>query len=178
MVGHNSKKASKHVEPWRVLILTTEYLFDGLLQAEDDFSWLSSYSPNDTFDVPLITDVKIQPIAGLTTPVQTYAKFVLTYCAQVVALIPNDDAAFKAAQAEYEDHDQPLTAVLYAGPYVIRATILSEDGDPGTLVGTEGGFFPLKDARIDCQAPSARMSTLSIPWLLLNGGTVHGIGLE
>jgi len=49
------------------------------------------------------TEGQVHPAGNLTTPVQAFSKLTLASCVNVVAIIPNDDAGWQAAQKAFED---------------------------------------------------------------------------
>ena len=133
------------------------------------------------------TAVQIQPTGNLTTPAQSFPEWTLGCCANVVAVIPNDDASRQDAQKAFKDWKYPVNAVVYAGPYRIHGTVLSQKADkfrlpspPTTAAWTDwgGGGFPIREAEIDCQLPGSKLIGLQVPWLLLNAWVIHGFGVD
>ena len=179
----NAKQPATGKMPWSMRVLTTEYLIDGL------FDWDGQYFKFDlardvsgekgvrAFWFRVWTEVQVQPTGNLTMPLQSLPEWTLASGINVVAIIPNDEACRQAAQRVFNNALHPLKAVIYAGPYRIRCTFLSSaaNGFNAPYLITEWGLFPVLDAVIDSQLPGARLTGLQAPWLLLNGGMVHGI---
>ncbi len=165
-------------KPWAIQVLTTEYVVDGYIQPEEDiFRWARQYGLTDAFECAPLTSVQILPAGQLNTPPQSFTTWEFSYCTTIVMIIPGDEASRKAAPRDYRDYRHPFRAVIYAGPYVIRATVLSDSEETGMLFVDHKGFIPLRDAEIDCQLPGSRLTGLKVPWLVLNGGLLHGYSL-
>jgi hypothetical protein len=179
----NSKQPATGKMAWTMRVLTTEYLIDG------SFDWDKQYFKFDlardvssergvrAFWFKTWTGVQVQPTGNLTTPLQSLPEWTLASGLNVVTIIPNDDACRQAAQRVFNNAQHPLKVVIYAGPYRIRCTFLSSDvtGFNAPNLITEWGLFLILEAEIDSQVPGARLTGLQVPWLLLNGGLVHGI---
>ncbi len=165
--------------PWEIQILTTDYSIEGHIQPDEDiFRWARQYGFTDAFECAPLTSVQVLPTGHLTTPPKSFATWDLAYCTTIVMIIPRDQASLKAAPKDYADYRHPFRAVIYAGPYVIRATVLSDSEDSQMLFVDHKGFVPLRDAEIDCQMPGSPLMGLKAPWLVLNGGSLHGYSLE
>ena len=67
--------------------------------------------------------------------------------------------------------------MVYAGPYGIRGTVLSDQGNGIPVQQKEWGLFPLRDAEIDNQIPGAKPAGLKVSWLLLCSGMIHSMVL-
>ena len=140
MFGLGGHKKAQSKAPWSIQILTMEYLVDAVLQPEyyalggvDFFEQLANGAgdENELADVQALrfSEAHLQPAGNLATPDRTFADWELPLFEQVVAIVPRDEASLQAAQKAYSDYENPLNAVLYAGPYLIRANILSDDED-------------------------------------------------
>jgi hypothetical protein len=185
----SSKKQTTPMMPWAVQILTTEYLIDGSVQpseysiagkdmfveANKDFE-----DEGGTRGIRYRTwrEGKVQPTGNLTSPVQYFTKLTLGACANLVAIIPNDDACRQAAKKAFQKYQHPVSATVYAGPYHIRGTALTHTTDQIRLFGHDGGLLPFQNAEIESQLPGARLTGLKAPWLLLNGGMIHCFVLD
>ena len=90
----------------------------------------------------------------------------------------SDDASLQAAGATYDSYMQAVPAVLYAGPFTIQGTLTPEDKDVNEIFLEERGFVPVINAVIDCQLPGAKLTGYRMPWMLLNGGLLHGYGMS
>ncbi len=184
MFGSKNKKPPVPKLPWAMQILTTEYLIEGLVQPQEyqfddkDLFWNAFHGTvnevgTKTFANKRLTDVQVQPTGSLAVPKQAYSQWRLTPSASLVAIIPNDDASRQAAQAACPDYKYPLRGVVYAGPYRIQCTVLLTNADHTNLY-YEWSLLPVQAAEI---LPSGQFAGLQVPWLFLNSGVVHGIGV-
>ncbi len=163
------------LQPWAIQVLTADYLISGLSRPEDDiFYYVQGFKFADPFEGPVLESVDLQPTGNLVTPRQHLEKWRLAYCATVIAIIPSDQAGLGAARATFYEARHPLPVVLYAGPYVVQATLLSEDPGGETLFTSRRSFIPAAGAHIECQAPGTQWKGIRVPWLLLNGGLLQG----
>jgi hypothetical protein len=111
-----------------------------------------------------LTDMRVQPTGNLTTPVLTYSRWSPGWCHTVVALVPRDDTSRTAAQKAFKDYRQGIATVIYAGPYLIRGTALSDHATrvEAPLAG-DASLLPDIDAEIDCQIPGAKLTGFRAP---------------
>ena len=174
--------------PWTIEILTTEYLVSGSVRAEDyktggdDLFAMASLgdlsdSGIDAFQNLRMFDVRVQPTGNLVTQEQVFSEWEFPMLDLVVAIIPRDQVSLQAAQKAFKDYRHPMDVVVYVGPYLIRAKLMSDDQDKNRSPFAMTQLLPLTDAIIDCQLPGAKLQRLAVPWLLLNGGgLLHGYG--
>ncbi|CAG0968792.1 hypothetical protein ANRL3_01360 [Anaerolineae bacterium] len=174
--------------PWTVESLTTEYLVSGSVREEDyktggddlfAMACLGDLSDSgiDAFQQLRLANAHIQPTGNLVTLEQSFSEWEMPMLDLVVAIIPRDQVCLQAAQKAFKDYRHPMEVVLYAGPYAIRAKLMSDDADQSRSPFMMTQVLPLTDAIIDCQLPGAKLKGFAVPWLLLNGGgLLHGIG--
>jgi len=185
MFGLGGHKKAQSKAPWSIQILTLDYLVDAILQPEnyalggvDFFEQLANAAgdEDELQDVQALrfSEAHVQPAGNLATPDQTFADWELPLFEQVVAIVPRDEASLQAAQKAYSDYVNPINAVMYAGPYLIRANVMSDDTDRDSSPFSTAQVVPLADAVIDCQLPGAKLAGYHVPWLLLNGAKLHG----
>ncbi len=180
MNSTSAKKPPTSQAPWSLQILTTEHLIEGSFYAdknkvdgEDIFTSLS----DDEVSIRLLA-ARIQPSGNLVTPVLTFPGLELPSFNLVVAIIPADPGSLQAAQKAYKDYRHPIDAVIYAGPYLMRGKVLSDNVDGSYSPFADTQFLPVVDVDIECQAQGAKLSPVRAPWLLLNGSQVHAYWLE
>jgi hypothetical protein len=189
MFGSGAKKTPVDQAPWLIQILTTQHLIEGSFQADlykiggDDIFVQSTEEDADepnyaTFDEMRLTEARIQPTGSLTTPLQTFPGLEMPSFDLVVAIIPADEASLKSAQKAYKAYRHPLDAVIYAGPYLIKARLLSDHAGANRSPFTNNWLVPLVDVVIDCQVQGARLTGFRAPWLLLNGSLVHAFWID
>lgn len=190
MIGTGAKKQTHGQAPWSLQILTTEHLIEGSFYAdknkvddEDIFTHSTEvYEEGETIsdsfvDIRLL-EARLRPTGNLTTPVQTFPGLELPTFNLVVAIIPADPASLQSAQKAYKSYRYPIEAVVFAGPYLIRGKVLSDNADGSHSPFSDTQFLPLVDVEIDCQVQGARLSSFRAPWLLLNGSQVHAYWLN
>jgi len=186
----NSKKQTTPKLPWAIQVLTTEYMIDGSVQPDEYsgiFQPLNYRGGPAPLQLKTWKTVQIQPTGNLTMPVPSFSAWTLGCAANVVAIIPNDDASRQDALKAFKDWKYPIKATIFAGPYCIRGTVMAPKANgfqlpdaPGTLTWTNwgGGGFPIMDAEVDSLLPGAKLTGLRVPWLLLNAWVIQGFGLE
>lgn len=186
MFGLGQKKPAAPEAPWAVQILAGDYLVDGLIQPseyklgdEDVFARAAEPTRGiKAFHFLALTDVRVQPAGDLTSPVLAYSRWSLGWCRDVTAIVPRDDAGRAAAQAAFKDCRNGIAAVMYAGPYLIRGTALSDhETRLDSPLSADVSLLPVIDAEVDCQRPGARLTGFRAPYLLLHSGAIASFGL-
>ena len=169
MSRSKSSTSSQSQRPFVMQALTLDYLVEGNVQPGDELTsiLLGGWEYYKSRCLLTLTDARVQPTGNLTTPTLSVSQWVLQHRTGLVALIPRDEAGTQALLKAAPSKTFSLRAVMYAGSYVIRASLI-----PGDLF--EKAFNPAKDAEIDCQLPGAQLSRLTAPWLVLNSQLVQG----
>src|SRR5690348_13878772 len=118
--------------PWALAFLTTDYLVSGTVQPErynlggtDCFTEACNNSGTGIFHRFSMSDVQLEPAGPQTVAPGTLPNWNLGLCENLVAVIPNDDPSRQAAQHAFRTFQQPRSAVMYAGPYLISGTLLT-----------------------------------------------------
>jgi len=165
--------------PWSVQLLTTEFLVDGHMDGDDPTGpWFLQVQAADLAMATLtLTDASFEPTAGQNVPEMRAAKWVLPSTGQFVGVLPRDEAslAYCASRNGNSKHAVP-GAVVFAGPYAIRGTVLSPDNDLDILSGYL--TFAMRDVMIDSVAAGAKLKGLAAPYIVLRSLLVHGILLN
>lgn len=151
---------------WLVQALTTDYAAEGYLAP---------------LEMPLIGYVNMANQAALTlSPARVTAlepqaliasgapSELSVVKAALIALVPGDEASLASARAQMPSRAVP--AVLYAGPYVIRASIgMLGDMPLRHLFNTgAGNFIAAADLEVRCQRLGTAFGPLVAPLALLN----------
>ena len=170
-----AKKPSTPKPLWAVQLLTTEYLVDGSLDYDDPTgSWFLQVQAGDLAMATLnLTQARFQPTGGLNVTMPTAAKWTLPSTGLFVACIPRDEASTAYALKHNSSSRNPISAVVFVGPYAIRGTILSPDKNLDILGGYQA--FAMEQAVIDCLVPGSRLTGLAAPYLLVRSLLLHGI---
>lgn len=154
---------------WAVQVLTVDYIISGFLQPVDMPLVGSLNVP--TQPTLTLTQAQLRAIAGQaageTLPEMTIPK------TAVVALIPRDEASARSAAAQMPNSSQ--RAVIYAGPYVIRAAFrLAGDMHMRTLFGASAGaMLAVSEAAITCLKPGIVFPDQTAPVVILNKNGVQ-----
>ena len=151
-------------------ILTLDYLIDGTVDLDDELICIFEggsgyYEARDTLT---ITSARIQPAGNLTTPTTYAPQWMLSSRGGVVAFIPQDETGTQALLKAAPGKTFSFRAVIYAGPYIIQASLL-----PGDLF-ERSAFIHAQDAEINCQVPGAQLKAFTAPWILFNIELVQG----
>ena len=119
---------------WAVQILTADYLVSGYLSPVD--MPLVGHLNVPTQPTLTLTQAQLRPITGQSAS-STLPEITIPKTA-IVALIPRDDASAKSAAMQMPPNSQ--RAMIYAGPYLIRAAFrLAGDMPMRTLFGASTG---------------------------------------
>ena len=154
---------------WAVQVLTTDYLISGYLQPVDMPLVGSLNVP--TQPTLTLTQAQLRPIAGQSAS-ETSPEITIPKTA-IVALIPRDEASTRSAAAQMPTNSQ--RAVIYAGPYLIRAAFrLAGDMHMRTLFGASAGaMLAVSDAAVLCLKPGSALPEQSAPVIILNKNLVQ-----
>jgi hypothetical protein len=153
-----------------VQVLTADYLISGYLSPVD--MPLVGHLNVPTQPTLTLTQAQLQPIAGQsasgTLPEMTIPK------TAIVALIPRDEASARSAAMQMPPSSQ--RAMIYAGPYLIRAAFrLAGDMHMRALFGASTGtMVAVSDATVVCVKPGGALPEQSAPVIILNKTAVQG----
>ena len=162
-----------------VQALTLDYVIEGNLRVTGELGSLLQgaqgfHEIRYAFEM---VSAQVQSTGHLATPAFSAPLWVM-YHAAIVALIPQDDAGAQIFSKAAPNKSLSFKAVMYAGPYVIRACLA-----PGGALGisrTTGGIFEgygfilAKDAEISCQSPETQLARIAAPWVALNTMLMQG----
>jgi len=184
MFGHGNKPPAAPKQSWALQFLTSDYLVSGLAAPEDYligsdnlFYEACQNQGAEAFQWLSLSSVRLEATGGLQAAAETLPSWNLGLCANLAAVIPNDEASRAAAQAAYSDYRQPLRAVFHVGPYLITGQYLADPGDKDILFRDEKSLRPVSEAQITSLAAGATLNGWRAPWLLLNARQLHGYQL-
>jgi hypothetical protein len=158
-----------HSGGWAVQVLTTDYLISGYLQPVDMPLVGSLNVP--TQPTVTLTQAQLRAITGQSAseilPEMTIPK------TAIVALIPRDEASARSAAAQMPPNSQ--RAVIYAGPYLIRAAFrLAGDMPMRILFGASSGtMVAVSEAVVLCLTPGSALPEQTAPVIILNKNGVQ-----
>jgi hypothetical protein len=154
---------------WAVQVLTADYLISGYLQPVDMPLVGSLNVP--TQPTLTVTQAQLRTITGQLSneilPEITIPK------TAIIALIPRDEACARSAAAQMPPNSQ--RAVIYAGPYLIRAAFrLAGDMHMRTLFGASTGtMVAVSEVAVLCLKPGSAFPEQTAPVIILNKNVVQ-----
>jgi hypothetical protein len=154
---------------WAVQVLTIDYMVSGYIQPVDMPLVGSLNVPTQ----PTLTLTQAQlhliaePTASATLPEISIPK------TSIVVLIPRDEASARSAAAQMPGGTQ--WAVIYAGPYVLRAVLrLSGDMQLRSLFGASAGaMLAVSEATIQCPRLGSVFPQQTAPVIVINKNCVQ-----
>jgi len=154
---------------WAVQVLTTDYVISGYLQPVDMPLVGSLNVP--TQPTMTLMQAQLRAITGQSAS-ETLPEMTIPKTA-IVALIPRDEASARSAALQMPPNTQ--RAVIYAGPYLIRAAFrLAGDMHMRTLFGASSGtMVAASEAAILCLNPGSAFPELTAPVIILNKNSVQ-----
>jgi hypothetical protein len=150
--------------------LTADYLISGYLQPVDMPLVGSLNVP--TQPTLTLTQAQLRAIAGQSAS-ETLPEITVPKPA-IIALIPRDEASARSAAMQMPSGSQ--RAVIYAGPYLIRAAFrLAGDMHMRTLFSAStGAMLAVSEASVLCLKPGSAFSEQTAPVIVLNKNVVQG----
>ncbi len=154
---------------WAVQVLTADYIINGYLQPVDMPLVGSLNVP--TQPTLTLTQAQLRAIIGQSAS-ETLPEITIPKMA-IVALIPRDEASARSAAAQMPGSSQ--RAVIYAGPYLIRAAFrLAGDMHMRTLFGASTGVMvAVSEAAVLCLRPGSVFPEQTAPVIILNKNGVQ-----
>ena len=154
---------------WALQVLTADYLISGTMQPVDMPLVGSLNVP--TQPTLTLTQAQLRAITGQSAS-ETLPEISIPKTA-IVALIPRDEASARSAAAQMPPGSQ--RAVIYAGPYLIRAAFrLAGDMHMRTLFGAStGSMLAVSEAAITCLKPGSAFPEQTAPVIILNKNVVQ-----
>jgi hypothetical protein len=151
-------------------VLTLDYLIEGNVDLDDELvslleGWSNYY--DDQYIIK-VASARIQPTGNLTTPAFSVSQWILSQRGGLVAFIPRDETGTQALLKTARGETFSFRAAMYAGPYLIRASLAVENPFE------EWAFIHARDVRIDCQLPKAQLDGFTVPWAVLNTELIQG----
>jgi hypothetical protein len=155
---------------WPMLALTAEYGVMGYLAPTE--APLLGFLNMSNQQTVLLTHCQMQALGAQSTASDTMPEAVLPK-ASLVAFMPRDEAGLRSAGLQLPPQGQ--RAVIYAGPFIIRASVrLPGEVSLRNLYNTgAGAMFAVAEAEVHCQIPGTRFPDLKAGLLMLNKAHVH-----
>jgi len=157
---------------WAVQALTADYLANGYLAPVMDMP-LVGFLNISTQSTLALSSVQLQALGSQATLANGSPAEITIPKASLVALLPRDEAALRSAAMQMPQRAE--RAVIYAGPYLLRAAFMLVGDMPlRNFFGTGGGsLVAVTDAEVICQLPGAQFAPLKAPILILNKALVQ-----
>jgi hypothetical protein len=151
---------------WAVQALTADYIVNGYLPPTE--MPLLGHLNVATQTTVTLSPAQVQPLRPQSTAVSETISEITLPKAALIAFIPRDEAGMRAAALQIPQRAE--RAIIYTGPYVIRAAfMLMGDMPLRNFFNTGGGnMVALTDADIACQLPGATFPTLKASIMILN----------
>ncbi len=167
----SSPSAAPPPTGWRLQVLTTDFVAEGYLPpAETPLAGFLNATNQSTLTLSpaRLTPLNLQALIATDTPAEvTLAK------AALIAVIPMDEAGQRSAAVQLAPRAEK--AVMYAGPYMIRASVrLMGDMPLRHLFNTGvGSVIVATDAEIVSLRADSVFAAPKAPIVILNKGLVQ-----
>ncbi len=151
---------------WLVQALTTEYVVEGQLPPVD--TPLLGYLNMSNQATLTLTPARLTPLEPQALIAEVQPPEVSIVKATLIAFVPLDERAVASIRGQMPP--RTLAAVLYAGPYVLRAGLAMMGDMPlRHLFNTgAGNFIVATDVEVRCQVLGTSFAPLVAPLALLN----------
>jgi len=157
---------------WLVQALTADYFASGYIPPVPDTP-LVGYLNNPAQLTIVLANAQLQALGPQVVVVSATPAEITIPKASLIAFIPRDEAGMRSAAMQMPNRAE--RAVVYAGPYLLRAVfMLAGDMPLRNFFGTGGGsLVAVTEAEVACQTPGAKFAPLKAPILLLNKAQVQ-----
>jgi len=151
---------------WAAQALTADYLASGYLQPVD--MPLAGFLNMSNQATVTLLGAQVQALGAQAAVVNPAPAEITIPKTSLIAFIPRDEPGMRSATQQMPN--RPAPAVVYAGPYLIRATfMLAGDTPLRNFFGVVGGaLVAVTNAEITCQLPGARFAPLAAKIMVLN----------
>ena len=164
-------QAAARPSGWAAQALTADYLASGYLQPVD--MPLAGFRNVSTQATITLTGVQLQAVGAQAAIVNPAPAEITIPKTALIAFIPRDEPGMRSATQQMPN--RPTPAVIYAGPYLIRAAFMLPGDMPlRNFFGTAGGtLVAVTQAEITCQVPGAKFTPLKAQIVVLNKALVQ-----
>ena len=152
---------------WLVQALTADYFASGYIPPVPDTP-LVGYLNNPAQPTIVLANAQLQALGPQAMVVSATPTEITIPKASLIAFIPRDEAGMRSAAMQMPNRAE--RAVVYAGPYIVRAAfMLAGDMPLRNLFGAGGGsLVAVTEAEVACQTPGAKFTPVKAPILVLN----------
>ena len=157
---------------WAAQVLTADYIASGYMPPVPDMP-LVGFLNIPTQPTLVLTNAQLQALGPQAVIANATPSEITIPKASLIAFIPRDEAGMRSAAMQMPQRAE--RAVVYAGPYLIRAALMLVGDLPlRNFFGTGGGsLVAVTDAEVTCQVPGAQFTPLKAPLLILNKALVQ-----
>ncbi len=157
---------------WPVQILTPDYVASGYIAPVMDTP-LVGFLNNPALPAIVLANAQLQALGPQAVIASATPAEVTIPKASLIAFIPRDEAGMRSAAMQMPNRAE--RAIIYAGPYLLRAAfMLAGEMLLRNLFGTGGGsLVAVTEAEVACQTPGAKFAPLKAPILVLNKAQVQ-----
>lgn len=152
---------------WPVQILTPDYVASGYIPPVMDMP-LVGFLNNPALPTIVLANAQLQAIGPQAVVASATPAEITIPKASLIAFIPRDEAGMRSATMHLPNRAE--RAIIYAGPYLLRAAFMLTGEMPlQNFFGAGGGtLIAVTDAEVACQTPGAKFAPLTAPVLVLN----------
>jgi hypothetical protein len=157
---------------WLVQVFTADYVASGYIAPVMDMP-LVGFLNNPALPTIVLANAQVQALEPQAAVVSATPAEITIPKASLVAFIPRDEAGMRSAAMQMPNRAE--RAVVYAGPYLLRAAfMLAGDMPLRNFFGAGGGsLVAVTEAEMACQTPGAKFAPLKAPLLVLNKAQVQ-----
>ena len=165
MTGFDIPEKSK----WTVQLLTREYLIEGTIDG-NKYKLGFQLFMGDT-NLYALNNASFRPTGNLSVPARSQVPWTVVYGSELIGVIPKDEASTAYAIKANSTFTNPVPAEIFAGPYSIKGTMLTQLKDILGLASST--IFAARDVEINCLLPHAQLTGFKVPYILLTGRNVQ-----
>ena len=156
---------------WAVQFLTTDYVASGYMTPIDMplVGWLNV----PTQAMVTLTQVLVMALDPQIPVTSEMVSEITIPKASIVAVVPRDEMSSRSATMQMPPNTEQ--AIIYAGPYWLRAAFRMAGGMPlRNLFGaTTGDMLAVSDAEIKCLRPNAHFQAQKATAIIINKSRVQ-----
>ena len=163
--------------PYRIFILTDQFLIEGLDEGGFALSAAFDADPNDPSGGCLtLLDARLQSLGVLDVPPRSFERWLLPSFDKVIAIWSNEPPAEDALLDAWEDFQTPIKTLIYAGDISIECK-LYYDEDGSTPDFSLHSFAPFEEGLI-LNLRDKKSPALQAKWGVVNSALMHGFSVE
>jgi hypothetical protein len=151
---------------WKVQVVTSVCLVEGQLQTPQQL-W-SSLMQHDAPQPLTLTAPRLLSLTDAVMTPRTISRWTMPI-SSLIAFIPRDEASTAAVEQLIAAYHQASSVVIYAGPYGIRATMLSDRAE-----ALAAAWIAASEAEMSYQPEQTHLPRIHARLMLLKQHWIHG----